>query len=151
MKTNRGQTLPFDLGSNSPIAEVRTAAAGVGNAASRWDHAHPRLTSATVGTLDASNEAVITFTRSFSLVPCMDFTYIEATDNPPLVFKVKSWTQDGSNNYIGCVTKAYRGQILPSLSGIIIIGPLISALSQFNIFGGSASGIPFTCIALQQS
>lgn len=41
--------------------------------------------------------------------------------------------------------------ILPSLSGIGLLTGLITALSNLNVFGGSAAGAQFCCIALQPS
>lgn len=133
------------LSSTAPNPEATSATAGAGQAASRDDHMHPRLTSATNGTLNASNEATIVFTRSFSAMPSIDFTYIESADNPPVMFKVKQWTQDGNGNYTGCVCKGYRGQVIPQNLATL----LLSAV--FNPFSGSATGVQFTCIALQQS
>jgi len=135
----------------APSAEVTTAQAGMMDKGSRGDHKHPRLTSVTWGVLNASNEATITFTRTFADKPGLDCMYEELADNPPISFKIKSWIQDGGGNYTAVVLKAYRGQLLPSLSGILLIGPLITALSGFNIFGGSATGISFSCIAVQKS
>jgi hypothetical protein len=132
------------LSDNMPITESSGAPGGAGTA-SRGDHTHPRLSSATSGTLNASGEATITFTRSFAVMPCIDFTYIESADNPPIVFKVKIWVQDGGSNYIGCIAKGYRGQVIPQNLVSLLVGAV------FNVFGGSATGIPFTCIALQPS
>jgi hypothetical protein len=142
--------MPFEnplvtLSGAAPNPEATAAVIGTEQAASRGDHMHPRLTSATNGTLNASNEATVTFTRSFSSMPCIDFTYIEAADNPPITFKVKQWTTDGGGNYIGCVCKGYRGQVIPQNLATLLLGAV------FNVFAGSASGVQFTCIALQQS
>lgn len=136
---------PDILSNNAPMVESQQPAAGAADKASRGDHQHPRLTSATVHTLNGSGEAPITFTRSFDVFPCMDFTYVEAADNPPVIFKVKSWTLDGSNKIIGCVAKGYRGQVVPQNLATLLLGAV------FNVFGGSASGVQFTAIALQQS
>lgn len=133
------------FGDEAPYPEAGSPVPGSGNEASRWDHAHPRLTSATTGVLAANGEATVTFTRLFDVAPCIDFTYIEAADNPPIVFKVKTWTIDGDGKYAGCVTKGYRSQVIPQNLATLLLGAV------FNVFGGSASGIPFTCIALKQS
>ncbi len=128
----------------TPVPEG-PASAGALSAGARGDHKHPRLSSATTHTLNASGEATIVFTRSFPIPPCMDFTYIELADNPPVTFKVKSWTQDGGGNYTGCIAKGYRGQALPS--SILTLVALVS----YNVFGGSASGVSFTALAIAQS
>lgn len=135
----------------APSSEAVAAGPGTGNMASRDDHKHPRLSSATVSTLNASSEATLSFSRAFTTVPCVQCLLIEAADNQPVVFKVKSWVQDAQNNYTGCVIRGYRSSILPSLSGILLIGPLISSLANYNVFGGSASGAQFCCLAIQPS
>lgn len=163
--TTRGTSVPpmaAVLSDQMPVTEAVAAQPGSGSRASRDDHRHPRLTSATVATLSASGEATVTFTRVFATQPCMDLTYVEETDNPPVILKVKSWVRDGSNNYTGCVVKGYRGQVLPTLapmSGVLTlltqvisgVNTLVSTLTGFNSFGGSAANIPITVIALQQS
>lgn len=138
------------LADNAPVAEVIVPAAGAMPTASRGDHAHPRLTSATIATLDANGEAIVAFTRSFATMPAVGCLLIEASDSQPIVFKVKSWTQN-AGLYTGCTIKGYRSSVLPTLSGIILIGPLITALANFNVFGGSAAGAQFSCVALQTS
>lgn len=106
-------------------------------------------TSATWGVLNASGEATVVFEVPFPTQPACAFTWEKSASNQPVMFKVKSWVMDGNGNFVGCVVKGYRSTILPTLSGIIIIGPLISALSQFDIFGGSATGVNFCCMAIQ--
>lgn len=138
------------LTDQAPAPEAVAALPGSGQQASRDDHKHPRLTSATIQTLDASGLASITFTRSFTSLPAVTCLLYESSDAQPVVFKVKSWTVVNSI-YTGCVIQGYRSSILPALSGILLIGPLISALANFNVFGGSASGAQFCCIALQPS
>lgn len=148
MPANLAFPLPFGgvaLTDQVPAAEATTAIPGSMDAASRGDHKHPRLTSATTHVLDGAAEAMILFTRMFDALPCMDFTYVEASDNPPVVFKVKSWNVDGNGKYIGCTAKGYRGQVIPQNLATLLLGTV------FNVFGGSAVGVSFTCIALQQS
>lgn len=142
---------PTPLATTAPVSESTIPVIGSVEAAARSDHQHPRLTSTTMVTLDANNEAVVTFTRTFSKKPGLAITFEESVDGMPISFKVKTWATDGSGNYTGCVIKGYRATLLPTLSGIILIGPLISALSNLNIFGGSAQGISVSVIAVQQS
>lgn len=133
------------LADSAPPAEATAANAGSGGQGSRWDHQHPRLTSVGTGTLNASGEATVSFTRTFDAMPGMTCFLVEAADNPPVMFKVKSWVQDGNGKYTGCVIKGYRGLLLPaSLT-------LVTALASFNVFAGVASGAAFTYIAVQQS
>jgi hypothetical protein len=139
------------LTTTPPPSEATAAKVGSGTTAAREDHQHPRLTSATVQALDANSEAVITFTRIFAKTPAVTCLLYESTDNQVVTFKVKSWANDANGNFTGCTIKAYRSQILPALTGILLIGPLITALNNFNVFSGSASGANFSCIALQVS
>lgn len=139
------------LTNQPPPQEGVAAAAGAGNAASRDDHIHPRLSSATIATLGGAGEVTLAFSRVFTAMPVLACLPIEAADNQPVLFKVKTWTQDAQNNYTGCTIKGYRSSILPALSGIILIGPLISALANYNVFGGSAAGVQFCCLAIQPS
>lgn len=142
---------PTPLASSMPLSESKIPVIGAGEAAARNDHQHPRLTSTTLATLDANNEALVTFTRTFTGKPGLSCMFEESADGMPISFKVKSWVTDGSGLYTGCVIKGYRATLLPTMSGIILIGPLISALSNLNIFGGSAQGISVSIIAVQQS
>lgn len=139
------------LANDPPVSEANAPAVGIAGMAAREDHKHPRLSSATQSTLNASSEAVLTFTRVFSAMPVVTCLLYENADAQPVVFKVKSWTQDGQGNYTGCTVKGYRASILPALSGILLVGPLISALANFNVFGGSAAGAQFCCLALMPS
>lgn len=138
------------LTNTPPVREGVTPDPGMGLSASRDDHIHPRLSSATVGTLDANARATVTFTRTFAQTPCVQCLLVEASDNQPVVFKVESWVMNGPL-YAGCVLRGYRSSVLPALSGILLIGPLISALANYNVFGGSAANAQFCCLAIQPS
>ena len=133
------------LADTPPSGEATAAAAGSEMKATRRDHRHPRLTSAQWGVTDANGEATFVFTRAFSAKPAISFTYEEAAANQPLEFKVKTWTQDGSGNYIGCVTKGYRLRTLPS--SLLTLSVLI----DFSVTINAPAGIPVSCIALQIS
>ena len=133
------------LGNAPPPSETVAGAAGAGVQASRMDHQHPRLTSVTSHVTDASGEFTVSFTRSFTQAPGIGCTYVEVADNQPLLFKVKSWTQDAQNNYIGCVIKAYRAQTIPQNLATLLLGGV------FNLFQGNASNITCSCIAVARS
>lgn len=133
------------LADTPPVGEATAATAGSGSKATRNDHRHPRLTSAQWSVTDANGEIAFTFTRSFSAKPAICFTYEEAANNQPIETKVKTWTQDGNGNYIGCVAKAYRVRPLPSSL------TLITQLISFSVTIDAPSGIPVSCIALQIS
>lgn len=134
------------LSDAAPMPETLAAVAGAGALATRSDHQHPRLTSATTGhVLDASGEATINFTRTFVGKPAVTYMLDEPADQGPVIIKVKTWLTNGNGDYTGCVVKGYRGQNLPaSLT-------LLSALVSFNVFAGTTTGAAFTFIALQRS
>lgn len=140
----------ISLSNQDPAAEKVTPAPGSGDQGARADHVHPRLTSATVQNLNASGEVQVMFTRSFAGIPAVTCLLYEATTAQPVVFKVKDWVRDG-DAYTGCIIQGVRASVLPALSGILLLGPLITALANFNVFGGSAAGAQFCCIALQPS
>lgn len=133
------------LSDEAPLSEAGAPKPGSMPKAPRVDHQHPRLTSSTAATLGSNGEVTVTFTRSFPVQPSVICTLIEAADNQPVIFKVKSWVQDANGNYTAAVVKGYRLTTLPaSLT-------LLSALISFNISGGSSAGAQFSCIALAAS
>lgn len=136
--------LPFS--DATPMPESKTGTPGVQAVAVRAGHEHPRLTSATTGhVLDAAGEATITFTRTFVGKPAVTYMLDEPADAGPLMIKVKTWITNGAGEYIGCVVKGYRFQLLPaSLT-------LVTALASFSVYAGPTTGAPFTFIALQRS
>lgn len=133
------------LADQIPVSEGGVALAGSADLASRMDHVHPRLTATATGTLNVSGEATITFTRTFPTKPGLTVTYAESADNQPVVFKLKSWTLDGSNNYVGCVIKGYRAQTIPTNLVTLLLGGV------FNLFASSANGVEYSLIAVQSS
>ena len=139
------------LSNDAPPPEATSPVAGKAGMAARDDHQHPRLTSATVQTLDSQGAATVMFTRAFAALPAVTCLLYEATNAQPVVFKVKGWVQDQAGNYTGCTVQGYRASILPALSGIGLLTGLITALASYNVFGGSAAGAQFCCIALQPS
>lgn len=147
-----GGAAPIDvaLAAVIPPSEGVAGSAGTMSTAARGDHAHARLTSATTNTLDSNGSATITFTRSFTVPPAVTCLLVEAGAAQPVIFKVSSWIMTGAL-YTGCVIGGQRASILPSLSGIALLSGIITALSNFNVFGGSAAGAVFSCIAIQPS
>lgn len=139
------------LSNDLPAPEKTDPVPGNADAGARADHVHPRLTSATVQTLGADGVAQVMFTRSFTGLPAVTCLLYEATTAQPVVFKVRDWIQDANSAYVGCNVQGYRSSVLPALSGILLVGPLISSLANYNVFGGSAAGAQFCCIALQPS
>lgn len=137
------------LSPNNPLAEKVAAAAGAGTKGSRDDHVHPRLTSSTRVTLNASGLATVTYTRTFDTKPAILLTAINPSGRQ-IFLEVVDDIQTGAV-YTGCHVKGYRSQILPALTGILLIGPLIAALSGFDAFGGSAAGVEISIVAIQPS
>lgn len=140
---------PDILGDQAPVPEARLAAAGAGVKASRNDHQHPRLTSSTRVTLGGDGTATVTYTRSFSSKPAISLTAINPSGRQ-VMLEVVNDIQVGAD-YTGCVIKGSRAQLLPALTSIVLIGPLISALQNFDVLGGSASGVEVSVIAIQPS
>lgn len=140
-----GGSFIIPLANTAPLAEAGAAVAGAMDQATRADHVHPRLTATATGVLNASGEATITFTREFPTKPGLTITYAETADNQPVVFKLKTWTQDGSLKYTGCVIKGYRSQSIPTNLVTLLVGGV------FNLFAASATGVEFSLIAVQSS
>lgn len=128
-----------------PKTEATSGAAGGSGLIPDADHQHPRLTSTHTGTLNASAEDTITFTRTFSEKPSWSDSWEEVADNGAVVIKVKSWVQDVNGNYTGCVIKGLRSQTIPQN----LVTVLVSAV--FNVFGGSASGVNYSMIFIKKS
>lgn len=133
------------LSSGMPAAETVVGDAGTDDTAARGQHTHPRLTSTTVQTLGANGDSTIVFTRTFNAMPGVICLAYKPTDNLPVTFEVKSWTQDGNGNYTGCVIHGSKAQTLPAVLA------LLSVLISYNIFAGNAVGTQFSCVAIQPS
>lgn len=130
---------------STPSSESRMGA--VGSQSERYaraDHQHPRLTSATTHTLDASGLATVTFTRTFATEPAVDLTPIAPGGTQPVILQVDSWIMSGGT-YTGCVVKGYRLNTLPATL------TLLTALVNFSISSGSVNGVRVSVIALQNS
>lgn len=153
------------LADDPPSTESVTAKAGIAPKASRRDHSHPRLSStfnsADLGTLDASGDRVIPFTRTFDTPPAIACVLVEEVTAAPVTFKVKSWLKAGAQAgtlvawtsgapYAGFILHGDRARGLPALQNILLIGPLITALASFLPYV-SAAGAGFTGFALMSS
>ena len=148
---------------SAPMAEKTGAA--VGQQTGRFaleDHQHPRLTSTTYATLASDGTAIVAFTRTFTNKPGINITETDVTGKQPLVCSVQSWVQDGNGAYTGCVIKGQRAQLLPqmnALSGLITllsgvisgVNTIITALTNYNVFGGAVSGSSVSVIAIAHS
>jgi len=132
-----------------PMGEAGTPSPGIAAQATRQDHRHPRLSSSTSGTTNGSGEATVVFTRTFDTQPSVIPCAIENNTNPVPAFKVKAF-QMNAGKYTGCTIYASRARALPALSGILLVGPLITALAGF-LPEEPAANMGFTIVALQAS
>lgn len=117
----------------------------------RADHQHPRLTSATIVTLDSNGLATVAFTRSFPVEPSVDLTPIAPGGTQPVALQVDSWVMTGAD-YTGCIVKGFRGQST-TLAAVTVVGISVAVGSQtVNPFSApAASGVRVSVIALQTS
>lgn len=149
------------LGTGMPQSEAGTATPGTQDKLAREDHVHKRLTSATVHTTAANGKQTVMFTRTFDVQPVVMCDLVEVPDNGPVTFKVESWLDDTGaawalgKPYGGAVVYGYRTREMPTLNlaGIVLIGPLLTAL---NVISGykpyvGAGNVGFSCLAIQQS
>lgn len=144
-----------------PLSEATGAATGTTLLVPRADHQHPRLTSATSGTTAGDGRATVNFTRTFSAQPIVMTQAVEAIDNGPVTFKVESFLDDtgaawtSGKPYGGAIIYGYRHRALPTLNlgGIVLIGPLITALGILSAYSPfiAAGNVGFACIAVQAS
>lgn len=137
------------LSDQPPVSEATNPASGVGSFSARMDHRHPRLSSVTRVTLAADGTATAVYTRTFPTKPGITMTAINPTGRQ-VTLEVVSDIQSGGV-FTGCVIKGRRAQALPGMAGAVLIGPVVSALSGFDVLGGSAEGVEVSVIALQQS
>lgn len=153
----------------TPKTEATGGAPGAAMSIPRDDHQHPRLTSTTVQTSGANGQTTITCTRGFSRKPSPTFTVTEDNANPVPDFKVLRWLrQDGqpwvegadqtatANQIWGAVVYGQRARANPilNLGGIVLIGPLLTALGVLSGYAPYApleAGIEFGAIIVASS
>ncbi len=138
----------------------------VGAADTRYakaDHQHPRLTSTAYATLDSNGQATVAFTRTFTNKPGLNLTETDATaGGQPLVVRAIAWVQNGQGLYTGVTIEGQRARMLPTmtaLSGTLTlltqvvtgVNALVSALTNFNVFGAPAVGATVSVIAIARS
>jgi len=140
---------PVAIGNNLPLQETTVGDVGAAAAAADSMHVHPSISWRGNVTLDAAGLSTVMFGRTFAAEPPVFLTAINPSGRP-VTLEIVSYVQSGGL-WTGVNIKGYRTQILPTLSGIIIIGPLISALSNFDVFGGSAASVRACVIALVPS
>jgi len=157
------------ISSATPLSEATGGNPGAMGLVPHADHQHPRLTSTTTQSSTANGLTTVMFTRFFNKEPGSTCTVIEVAVNGPATFTVRKWLRaDGAdwaptddqtveaNQIKGCVFYAYRHRSLPTLnlSGILLIGPLLTALGVINNFAPYApleAGVKFSAIIVASS
>lgn len=141
------EPLTVALATMLPSAESKEAAPGRAEQASRADHTHPRLTSASNHTLGADGTVEVTFTRTFDREPVIACLSLASMDPVPDFTATPIKTGDV---WTGARIYGERKRALPLLTGILVVGPLITALSGFKPWE-PAAGARVSVIALQAS
>ena len=136
---------------------------GVPTRYAREDHQHPRLTSTTYATLGSNGQAVVSFSRTFVNKPGLNLSETDAAaGTQPLVLRGLGWVQDANGLYTGVTIQGSRAQLLPALSplstlltlvsGVVTgVNGLVTMLTNYNVFGGSAAGATVSVIAVARS
>ncbi len=159
------------IATDTPLTEKTGGDPGVeGMKVPGAKHRHPRLTSTTgnlpapaqqTHVIGADGRATIRFTRTFDLPPGPNFTEVPpipatAMSDYPAIFRVEAWTVE-SGVIVGCTVRCWRSRPLPVLNlltGLLSlagVNGIVIALTGFNVFGASAAGTSFTCIAVARS
>lgn len=130
----------------------------------RADHQHPRLTSTTYATLDIMGKATVAFSRTFVNKPGLNLTETDAAEfSQPLVLRGLGWIKDANGLFTGVTIQGSRAQLLPTITpvstSLIAIATTIAAvnsnvvtpLTNYNVFGGTAFGAVVSVIAVARS
>ena len=131
----------------APPAEAGAGAAGSGAGYLREDHKHPKLGVGLSGVLDANGTRTIAFGMTFPTEPGLSLSSVKA--GGAVNFDV-DWVRENpagatealKGGYVGAVIKGYRGRSLPVLTALLT--GVVSALSGYDPFAGSAAGVGFT-------
>lgn len=139
------------------------AVGGVPTRYAREDHQHPRQTSTTYATLASNGQATVPFSRTFVNKPGLNLSETDAViGSQPLVLRGLSWVKDANGLYTGVIIQGSRAQLLPALSplstlltlvsGVVSgVNTVITGLTNYNVFGGSAAGATVSVIAVARS
>jgi len=141
---------PVPLGNNIPPQESAAGAVGSADSAAVANHSHPTISWRTNVTLDGSGMSAVNFGRTFAAKPPVFLTAINPAGRP-VMLEIVSYIESPPGTYTGVNIRGYRSQLLPALSGILLLGPLLTALGNFDIFGGSAASVEVCLIALVPS
>lgn len=161
------------LSDDPPPSEAVAADPGTMPKARRGDARTKRLTSSTYNSVGLAGLTTVIFTRGFTKRPAIDCLLIEANDNGPYCFTARrylkntgtdvapvwaTWTDAdlGVAEITAVELYGYRIRSLPTLNlgGIVLIGPLLTALgilSGYTPYEALATGTKFTTIALASS
>lgn len=148
------------LSNDPPLSEAKTPTPGAQQKATRADHQHPRLTSATNHTLDANGFTTVTFTREFLTEPAITMNGLGSGTGPVPDFRADFIITNGK--WTGATVYGQRARSLPTLaplnSGLLslvssLIGalnPLLASLSGFAPYE-NAAGARVSVVAIQNS
>jgi len=140
------------IADTAPLAEATAGAIGTQTKAQAMNHQHPRLSSVTAGTLNASGlSGNMTFTRQFATQPGVFITAITPGGTQPIVFQVETWIMSGPN-FAGCTIKGFRLQE-NTLAAVTVLGISV-AVGGATVTPSSApaaSGVNFSLIAVAGS
>jgi hypothetical protein len=133
----------------TPKPEGLVASPGTADMLARPDHVHPRLTSASMGKLDANGDATITYTQVFDAEPAVTVISKGA--------KAAGWAvpdfdvtpvKDASGKFVGCTVYGRRARRLPAqpLSGspLGLLAALGTVITGVNAIAASITGYDAT-------
>jgi len=109
-----------------------------------WDHSHPRISQVIKGTLNASSQATINFTMVHDEEPGIGIGSIGASF---AVFWDFEFIKNTAGKITGVTITGRKGRALPALTSVLT--SLVTTLSGYDPFSGSASGVKFTGLAIK--
>lgn len=147
--------MPFVLPENTsvtlsdsvPKSEGMKPLAGAADAASRADHVHERLVSAFAVTLDSTGYYDVEFTRTFKSKPALAYASLDSIGGPVPDFSATFVVKDGL--YIGARVYGERKKPLPLLTGIALVGNLVTSLTGYRSWEPAAGAV--VCVVAIES
>ena len=143
-----------------PLSESGSPKAGAMELATRADHQHPRLTSATNHVLDTNGLTTVVFTRSFDTEPAITMNGLGSGTGPVPDFRADFIITNGK--WTGATVYGQRARSLPTiaplnagllalLSSLIgALNPILASLSGFAPYE-NAAGAKVSVVAIQNS
>lgn len=135
------------LSDSAPKSEGMKPVAGTAGAASRADHIHERLTSAFDVTLDSNGYADVKFSRTFVKKPALAYASLDNLGGPVPDFSASLVIENGL--YVGARVYGERKKALPLLTGLALIGNLITALTGYKAWEPAAGAV--VCVVAIES